>query len=588
MHAMNRTRVGFFAVALVTVVAAATLAQGGTARAAGAPAYNLSTLSQYGGEPSIISDAKGVLYMTTPSGPHTFRSTDAGATWTEIQSADNNSGDTCLGVDQSNALYWCNLASMTAGNAPLQADVWKSTVASTCGMTNCAWVHGDGAVSGQCSTSCNPFGVDRQWVDAIVPTGKTTSSAEVVLMYHDFYGPSHIWVNISQDGGKTFGAPQEVLSSPAVTPGAIANTSVAEGYTFCNTVPAGVGIVRPGLPHAGRIFVSWIAADPAQDIGGCNISQAESFHTLWVSYSDDNGATWTPQLAYDTGIGHDTSTPFVAFTLDDKGNPYIAFNTQDAAENPAVCAAESTAGGATLQGDTSCGYNMYVVWSKDGGATWNDGQGDMTNSILIPGAASKPYRANPTTETGTDLFPTIAVNDPGQVAVSYLHTPTIDPVGPNGKFLPGGCAGSTAAAPVPPNYPPACNWNLTAAQSANLTAPVGSEVWSHTTITTTPSHVGDICNLGIACVPGLSNRNLLDFNQETIDPTTGCAHIAFADDNKVNKLRSADQTAGCFPIAAAVQVPEAALPALLLTAGAAMAIGVRRTRRRGHAGGLFA
>jgi hypothetical protein len=59
-------------------------------------------------------------------------------------------------------------------------------------------------------------------------------------------------------------------------------------------------------------------------------------------------------------------------------------------------------------------------------------------------------------------------------------------------------------------------------------------------------HVGDICNLGIACVPTISNRNLLDFISETLDPN-GCAHIAYADDNAVNKLRAANQTSGCMP-----------------------------------------
>src|SRR5947209_1736611 len=108
----------------------------------------------------------------------------------------------------------------------------------------------------QCGTSCSPFGVDRDWVAASIPAGGTTRTAEVVLMYHDFYGPSQIWVNISHDGGATFGAPQEVLTSPAVTPGAVTGTLVAQGYTFCNTVPAGVQIVRPGLPNAGRIFVA--------------------------------------------------------------------------------------------------------------------------------------------------------------------------------------------------------------------------------------------------------------------------------------------------------------------------------------------
>ena len=34
---------------------------------------------------------------------------------------------------------------------------------------------------------------------------------------------------------------------------------------------------------------------------------------------------------------------------------------------------------------------------------------------------------------------------------------------------------------------------------------------------------------------------MLDFISETVDPTTGFAHIAFADDHQVNKLRAANQ-----------------------------------------------
>jgi hypothetical protein len=59
-------------------------------------------------------------------------------------------------------------------------------------------------------------------------------------------------------------------------------------------------------------------------------------------------------------------------------------------------------------------------------------------------------------------------------------------------------------------------------------------------------HIGDICNLGIACVPTVSNRHLADFNMEALDPQ-GCAHIAYADDNQVNKLRAANQTSSCIP-----------------------------------------
>src|SRR5258707_15382149 len=226
---------------------------------ASASAYSLANVGAYGGEPSIVSDNTGQLYDTTPSGGTiAYTSTDHGSTWRQVTTADPNSGDDCLATDQANSVYLCNLAG-SQGVAPLQADVWKSV---NHGST---WSHGAAAIP-QRPTSCSAFGVDRDWVAAsILPPATTRAGAQVLLMYHDFYGPSQIWVNISRDGGTTFGAPQEVLTSPAVTPGAIAGTVVAQGYTFCNTVPAGVGIAPPGTPHAGRIYVGWIAADLAQN-----------------------------------------------------------------------------------------------------------------------------------------------------------------------------------------------------------------------------------------------------------------------------------------------------------------------------------
>ena len=519
--------------ASVLVAAAAVVIASTSAGAVTAPAYKIANVGAYGGEPSIVSDNLGQLYDTTPSGGTiTYTSTNKGTSWSKVTTADTFSGDDCLATDQANSVYLCNLASTSEGVAPLQADVWKSV---DHGKT---WTHGAGAIP-QCSTSCSPFGVDRDWVAASIPAGGTTANAEVVLMYHDFYGPSQIWVNISHDGGATFGPPQEVLASPAVTPGAVAGTVVAQGYTLCNTVPAGVSIAPPGTPHAGRITVAWIAADLAQNATGCNVSMLQSFHTVWISYSDDNGTTWTPQQAWDAGFGHDTSTPFVAYTTDTQGNPYFGLAV-NATSNPATCSAESTAG--TVQSDTSCEYDMYVVWSNNGGATWDGGGG------LIPGSAARAYRVNPASETGTHFFPAIAAGDPGKVDVAYLRTNEILPTDPFGKADPGGCAGPGPANGNPTTYPPICSWNLYAGQSLNLAAGTSGATWAVTQITTTPMHVGDICNLGIFCLAPSSNRNLLDFIMEDIDPG-GCAHIAYADDNTVNKLRAANQTAGACLIA---------------------------------------
>jgi hypothetical protein len=529
------------------------------------PHFALADVGPFGGEPSLVSDNKGVLYDSTPSGGVlVYKSTTHGKTWTQTTTPDPNSGDTCLATDQSNALYACNLAG-SEGSLPLQADVWKSTDHGN------TWAHGISAVPQCGSTSCSPLGVDRQWTDASIPTGGKTKNAEVVLMYHDFYGPSQIWVNISHDGGATFGAPQEVLAGPAITQGAVTGTLVAQGYTFCNTIPAQVKIVRPGLPHAGRIYVAWIAADLAQNATGCNISMLQSFHTLWVSYSDDNGVTWTPQQAFDAGVGHDASTPFVGFTLDNQGNPYFGFaNNLNA--NPATCAAESTAG--TVQSDPSCQYNMYVVWSRDGGATWDGGGG------TVPGSAKTPYLASPIKQTGTDFFPAIAAGDPGSVGVSYLHTPEILPTDPFGKADPGGCAGPGPGNGNPTTYPPTCQWNVVAAQTRTLSREPAKAQWETVKVTKTPMHIGDVCNLGIACVAPSSNRNLLDFISETLDPR-GCSHIAYADDNTINKLRIANQTSGPCLVKSLPAVQSAGFEPLTLVGVLAVgAIGFGRRRRR--------
>ena len=257
---------------------------------------------------------------------------------------------------------------------------------------------------------------------------------------------------------------------------------------------------------------------------------------MWVSYSDDNGATWTPQQAFDAGIGHDTSTPFVGFTIDSQGNPYFGLAV-NLSSNPATCSAESTAG--TVQSDPSCEYDMYVVWSSNGGATWDGGggPGPGQRGRGVPGQPGQARR-------GTHFFPAITAGDPGQVDVAYLRTTEILPTDPFGKADPGGCAGPGPANGNPTTYPPTCSWNLYAGQSLNLTsgrrrARRGRRPRSPRRRCTSATSA----TWASSAWRPRSNRNLLDFIMEDIDPA-GCAHIAYADDNTVNKLRAANQTGG--------------------------------------------
>jgi hypothetical protein len=204
-------------------------------------------------------------------------------------------------------------------------------------------------------------------------------------------------------------------------------------------------------------------------------------------------------MAFDGGLGHDASTPFAAFTLDNQGNPYIAFADNLGRE-----------------------YDMYVVASFDGGKTWEGGNGPLGS---LAGAGT-PFKVN--SDSGTHFFPTIAAGDPGHVDVAYLAPPAVISTLPNGKAAPGGGAGDS--------------WYLEAAQTLNLRA--AHPTWSVTRVTPTPVHVGDICNLGIFCVDPSSNRDLLDFISVAVDPTTGMMHIAYTNDNNTHEIDSANQVGG--------------------------------------------
>ena len=66
-------------------------------------------------------------------------------------------------------------------------------------------------------------------------------------------------------------------------------------------------------------------------------------------------------------------------------------------------------------------------------------------------------------------------------------------------------------------------WRIVAAQTSNLLS--GHPTWKLREYQP-PMHRGNICTLGIACPPGLTDRSLLDFIDVQIDPS-GFAHVVF-------------------------------------------------------------
>ncbi|MFN2545599.1 MAG: alkaline phosphatase family protein [Actinomycetota bacterium] len=429
-----------------------------------------------GGEPSIDVEPEGNVYVSAVNGPILARSTNAGTTWKKLTTPFTSAGDTTINHDTAGSVYLSNLNLTT-----FQIETYKSTK-----QGDGPWVKGAAPVAQGGSTD-QPFLADRQWIDTYIPPGKTTDQARVYVTYHDLTAPSQIWINVSTDGGKTFGAPQDI----------IATSPVAEAYTACNSIPGGAKVVQSG-PHAGRVYVAWIAGDPVTNPAtGCNLTQLDTFHTIWIAWSDDADAatpTWTSQQVFDGGIGHDGSALFADLTLDDAGNPYVGFSMNIGTE-----------------------WDTYVEASFDGGTTWN-GRSDGTGA---------PYRVN--ADIGTHYFPAIAAGAPGHVDVAYLRTPTVVETTPYGKPLPNGGANA--------------DWKLFVAQSLDLN--LGSPTWTATEVTPQPMHHGNICVLGLFCaaVPG-ADRSLLDFIDVAIDGA-GNAHVSYSDNGgKSTETDVANQVSG--------------------------------------------
>jgi hypothetical protein len=458
------------------------LASGG---AATGDVFHHATVGPDGGEPSIAVAPNGELYVSYPGGAGMsfFRSLDDGKTWKAGAIADPSSGDTTVNVDSSGAVYQANL------NSNFQGDVFKSldqgrhwTKGVTATSSPLANVYGPSATD-------SPFLMDREWTDAYIPPGKTTKQARVYIGYHDF-GPSIIWVNVSKDGGKTFSQQKSVISD-----------TTAQANSFCNTIPGGLKVVQSG-PHAGRVYVAWLAGSVATNAPtGCNITQLDTFGQVWMAWSDDEGATWTDKLVYDAGFGHDASAIFADLALDRLGNPYVAW-TLNSGSLPHTGAA----------GDQ---WNIYVSASFNGAQTW-----------------SAPYNA--TSDTGTHFFPAIAAGDPGHVVVAYIVTPTVIPQLPYGKPFPGESASA--------------KWFVAMSRTLDLTS--GHPTWAREQLTSKPIHTGDVCTLGIFCTPGqligIQNRDLLDFIDVVMDHA-GLVHVAYTDTESKPGSRliaTADQIAG--------------------------------------------
>lgn len=315
------------------------------------------------------------------------------------------------------------------------------------------------------TAAVNPSLVDRPWL-AVYPSKVTANQDQVYISYHDF-SASQINVAASNDGGQTFGPSVDVL----------AQNGIAFANSFCNTIPSDIEVD----PQTGEVYVQWITADPfANTTQGCNVTQLQNFHQVWVAHSPPAvGAgpatvtSWDAHQVADTGPQTNTDEIFATLAVDDSGRPGVGGNVY------------------SVFSDNILGPSVFDIWfshSSDKAVTW---------SPLVKVNSDK----------GTHFFPWIAAGSTGRVDFIWLNSPDYTP---------------SDAEQSP--------WYSTFAQTTDGTD--ASPKFNQTSASSSVMHVGGICTNGIFCTINSGNRDLADSISIAID-RGGSAALVWTDQGRV-------------------------------------------------------
>jgi hypothetical protein len=433
-------------------------------------------------EPQVAVDQTGRAYVYWQSG-NRMSSTDDGVNFTYLGSpTPADVGDTAVATTT-----WPSFSHTPTVAGSGDNGIFVSVLGSgTCGAFE---MHGgtskdQGATWAPVEITCQPAQVDRNWTASYTPpawrgTPGATAHTYVYNEYHDF-GPSAIWVATSPDGGATY---------PAAPVAAMQPGSIQQLTSTCDTIPGGIAVDQRGA-HQGRVYAVWATSDFGSNLSqGCNITQAEAFDHIFLSYSDDNGATWTSRTVFNDPCApnppappanpttcQDMSEIFTSVAVDDAGNVYVAFVFRDITQ-------------------PSPEYDVYVVKSSDGGNTF-----------------STPRKVN--TSTGTHYFPWITAGAAAAIDLVYYHTSAVEGVGLNNK---------------PAAAPHSAEWHVELAQSFD-----GGLTFTQNRVSNDYIYFGDVCTTGIFCSanpPGSgwgSDRILLDDFGVAIGPDGG-ARVTWTD-----------------------------------------------------------
>ena len=155
-------------------------------------------------------------------------------------------------------------------------------------------------------------------------------------------------------------------SWPNFTSAAASQAAVALANSSCSTVPIGAGIAWAGK-HPGRFYVAWLASDPESRGHRLQRDAAAGVPRHLRRVLRRSRARRGPRSSPSTRGSGTTPRPRSRRSPRRQGQPVRRLHRPGAEATTRPSApTESSAG--TVQSDTTCSYNMWVVWSPNGGS----------------------------------------------------------------------------------------------------------------------------------------------------------------------------------------------------------------------------
>jgi hypothetical protein len=416
-------------------------------------------------EPGIVIDPFGNIYASAiegvPAGSDFWRSTDLGNTFSYLGQPDNSAG----GGDEDLSLGFPFVADQVFGDST--GRVYYSSL-------NLADI--DMETSANKGTTFFPGDAPAKVVDRMWLAGAGTKREYMITVQLGaaLNGTDSLIVTQSDDGGMTF--PKGALVSQALLEG-------TPETGFHSNIVAYPGTLGGPTPNSS-IYTTFTSADAVDlYVASC---PAPCDLPLLPQSGPPSKLSFTSTLAFTAPPGTTLGNVFTPIAVGDDGSLYVAFSTQQLDTN-----------------GNQTGENVYVIWSRNGGATWSKAL--QVNNPGDPGTASA-------------MLPWLTAGAKGVIGVHWYGT---DVVGdPNNQSIFANAKWKMYYAYV----------NTIGKLSVQYVVASGSATGSPDQMAGVV-HYGSICTQGTNCDIAMpkGNRELAEYAELTND-LFGSAHLTISED----------------------------------------------------------